>query len=207
MTTSSPAVTRASNSAKFEAASSTLTGQAGNIHVGTTDPIPQALEVELNDPDSLWDVVAEFSLSKWLKRTRNFPGGIGHRFKDAAHRRVWIIGRRIRDEYAGDARLIWRNRTAAEAAEGMDELGVGPNISRMAAGGLADTGWIKGRSDVKADVHVCRALGRTLVGGPFEPDAAVALAREVDPRNPMAARWASISDRQEILLCNRTGLF
>ena len=59
-----------------------------------------------------------------------------HRFKDAAHRRVWTIGRRIRDEYAGDARLIWRNRTAAEAADVMEELGVGPNISRMAAGVL-----------------------------------------------------------------------
>lgn len=142
------------------------------------------LEAELNDPDSLWDVVARFSLSKWLKRTRDFPGGIGHRFKEAAHRRVWVIGRRIRDEYAGDARLIWRNRTAAQVADVMESLGVGPNISRMAAGGLADTGWIKGRSDVKADVHVCCALGRILVGEPLEPDAAVARAREVYPRNP-----------------------
>jgi len=139
------------------------------------------LEVELNDPDCLWDVVAEVPLSRWLKRTRDF--GL-HRFKDAAHRRVWIIGKRIRDEYAGDVKLIWRNRTAAEAAERMDELGVGPNLSRMAAGGLADTGWIKGRSDVKADVHVCRTFGRILVGGPLEPDAAVSLAREVYPRNP-----------------------
>ena len=38
--------------------------------------------------------------------------------------------------------------------------------------------------DVKADVHVCCALGRILVGEPLEPDAAVALAREVYPRNP-----------------------
>jgi len=66
----------------------------------------------------------------------------------------------------------------------MDELGVGPNISRMAAGGLADTGWIAGRSDVKADVHVCRTLGRILSGEPFEPTVAVSVAREIYPRNP-----------------------
>lgn len=139
------------------------------------------LETELDDPDCLWDVVADFPLSKWLKRTRDF--GL-HRFKDAAHRRVWVIARRTCCEYAGDARLIWRNRTTAESAEKMEELGVGPRISRMAAGGLADTGWIKGRSDVKADVHVCRTLGRILVGHDLEPNAAVALARKLYPRNP-----------------------
>ena len=139
------------------------------------------LEGELNDPDSLWNDIADTQLSKWLKRTRIF--GL-HRFKDAAHTRVWRIARRIRDEYSGDARLIWRNRTAAEAAGKMDELGVGPNISRMAAGGLADTGWLAGRSDGKADVHVCRTLGRIVAGEPLDPSVAVSVAREIYPRNP-----------------------
>jgi endonuclease III len=139
------------------------------------------LEDELHDPDSLWEVVADTPLSSWLRRTRNF--GL-HRFQDAAHRRVWVIGRRVLDEFAGDARLIWRGKTAAEAAEVMEALGVDPNISRMAAGALADTGWIKGPSDVKADVHVCRTLGRSLVGNRLDPSSAVSMAREVYPRNP-----------------------
>jgi endonuclease III len=139
------------------------------------------IEGELGDPACLWDDIAKTPLSRWLKRTRDF--GL-HRFKDAAHRRVCFIARHICDEYGGDARLIWRNRSAAETAEKMEELGVGPNLSRMAAGGLVDTGWIRGRADVKADVYVRRTLGRVLVGEPIEPDAAVTFARELYPRNP-----------------------
>jgi hypothetical protein len=146
------------------------------------------LEIELGDPDSLWDSIAETRLPMWLKRTREFQAkgdtpGL-HRFKDMAHTRVWRIAKRIRTEFAGDARLIWRTKTAAEAAERLVELGVGPQISHMVAGALADTGWIKGPSDVKADVHVCRTLGRILLGSRLDPDDAVVMAREVYGRNP-----------------------
>lgn len=139
------------------------------------------LEVVLQDPLNLWDTVAATPLDEWLART----GAAGlHRFKKLAHARVWRIGCRIVTEYGGDARNIWAGCTTAEAAARLDRLGVGPNLSRMTAGALFDVGITKGSSDVKADVHVCRVLGRVVTGQSLPPDEAVNIARMAYPANP-----------------------
>lgn len=114
-----------------------------------------------------------------MRRTKKFNL---HRFPKA-HERLWRIGKRICEEYDGDARLIWRDRTASEVAAELEALGLGPNLSRMTAGGLMDTGWIKGRGDVKADIHVCRVIGRIFLGE-VAPDTAVQLALSIYPKNP-----------------------
>lgn len=137
-------------------------------------------QIELADPDSLWEVVASTPLPKWLTRTKKFNL---HRFPKA-HERLWRIGKRVCEEYDGDARRIWQDRDAAEVVEAFEALGLGPNLSRMATGGLMDTGWIKGRGDVKADIHVCRVIGRVFLGEAAHPGIAVELARRIYPENP-----------------------
>lgn len=140
----------------------------------------QFIENELSDPDSLWDVVAHTPLSQWMRKTKKFNL---HRFPKA-HERIWRIGKRVKEEYGGDARLVWRGRTASEVAEELEVLGMGPNLSRMTAGGLMDTGWIRGSGDVKADIHVRRVIGRTLLGEVARPDVAISAARSIYPKNP-----------------------
>ena len=64
-------------------------------------------------------------------------------------------------------------------------LGAGDRISRMVVGALRDCGRIKDTtSDVKRDVYVRRVLGRAVLGEPTDPEAAVALARQLYPADP-----------------------
>jgi len=54
----------------------------------------------------------------------------------------------------------------------------------MIVGALKDCGQISGKSDVKADVHVCRVLGRVFDGKETTPGVAIKLARELNPDDP-----------------------
>ncbi len=129
------------------------------------------VENELGDPADLWALIASTRRSKWLKMTKSF--GL-HRFPKA-HERLW---------YDGDAREIWRGNNASDVLSRLEDLGLGPRISRMATGALMDTGWIKGRCDVKADIHVCRVIGRVFIGKPALPEVAEEIARLLYSRNP-----------------------
>ena len=56
-------------------------------------------------------------------------------------------------------------------------------------GALLDCGQIKGTGDVKADVHVCRVLGRAVNGDPADAETAGKLAQELNPMDPWQLDW------------------
>lgn len=137
-------------------------------------------EKDLGDPDCLWEEITRASLSTW---NENFHVHSLHRFSKA-HERVWNIGKRVIEQYAGDARKIWTGLRSRDVVEKLVALGVGPQLSRMTVGGLRDCGWISGPSDVKADRFVKRVLGRVFTGDPMTEDGAILLARRLYPRDP-----------------------
>ena len=63
-------------------------------------------------------------------------------------------------------------------------VGAGEQISRMVVGALRDCGQLSGASDVKADVYVCRVLGRAVCGEQTTPEIALQLARRLYPSDP-----------------------
>jgi endonuclease III len=110
-----------------------------------------------------------------------------------AHERLWLIGERISDEYQGDARRVWEGEEpdAREVLDRLWALGAGNQISRMIVGALKDCGLVAGPSDVKADVYVCRVLGRALEGAEVkDAERAVVMARKLYPADPWQLDWA-----------------
>ena len=141
----------------------------------------QWLVDELGDPDDLWGAITSVPLAAWNARWREYQL---HRYPKA-HERIWTIGRRVRDDYGGDARDIWRGQLPNEVLARLDALRVGDQIAHMIAGVLRDTGQLKGTGDVKADLHVRHVLGRVLTGdGPLPPTVATAVTREQYPADP-----------------------
>lgn len=138
-------------------------------------------ESVLRDPAQLWRKIARLSERSWMARRKTYSWL--HRFP-AAHRRVWRIGTAICDDYAGDARLIWRGKSPEEVKARFLEMGLGPQLTRMAVGALIDTRHLRGTGDVKADLNVCRVLGRLLLGRPFTPTEATRATRAMNQRNP-----------------------
>jgi hypothetical protein len=107
-----------------------------------------------------------------------------HRFPNA-HHRLWKIGKRICDEYEGDARRIWESKEPRAVLERLWNIGAGDQLSRMIVGALRDSDQIGGvASDVKGDVSVCRVLGRAIIGKPTDAETAVKLARKLHPADP-----------------------
>jgi hypothetical protein len=139
------------------------------------------IEDILNDPDNVWGAITSVSASEWKSKRDEYKL---HRFP-AGHNRLWRIGRRICDEYAGDARRMWEGKDSPAVLETLWDLDAGDQISRMVVGALRDCGQIKGAtSDVKADVYVCRVLGRAVLGETTDPETAVKLARQLHPADP-----------------------
>ena len=54
----------------------------------------------------------------------------------------------------------------------------------MIVGALIDTHKINGVGNVKADIHVCRVLGRALTGEGLTPGRATEITRRMYPQNP-----------------------
>lgn len=109
-----------------------------------------------------------------------------HRFPKG-HERVWTIGKRIIQQYKGDARKIWEGQSIDATLYRLNDLGVGEQISRMVVGALIDTGQVQGKGDVKADIHVRRVLGRVFQGHEFsarDSGKVIDLTREMYPENP-----------------------
>lgn len=135
-------------------------------------------EDDLGDPHDLWDEIV--GIRGWntpsVRRRYNL-----HRFP-AAHARVQKIGEEIVDRYGGDARNIWKTRSACAIQKRLERMGVGPQLSRMTAGALHDTKQIVGAGELKADIHVRRVLGRVFNGDLVSADAALDIAKEMMPQ-------------------------
>lgn len=134
----------------------------------------------LGDPDDLWHVIVSITLDEWLSRKSEYKL---HRFTKA-HERVYTIGAKVVSRYQGDARAIWQGQSLEATLYRLNDLRVGEQISRMIAGALVDTGHLQGSGDVKADIHVCRVLGRLVKGNAFTPDEVVEITRTLHPTNP-----------------------
>lgn len=119
-------------------------------------------EDDLGDPADLWDVITSIPESEWESDACWHKLSL-HRFR-AGHNRVWRIGRRIVEDYQGDARKIWSGEPANVVVKRLERIGVGPQLSRMTLGGLIDTGQIGGCGDMKADLHTTRVIGRVFEG-------------------------------------------
>jgi hypothetical protein len=133
------------------------------------------------DRSDLFDAISAFSESEWEKKRPRLKWL--HPLR-AAHRRVWRIARIVVDTYRGDVRNIWRGQKADTVKCRFLEIGLGEQISRMAVGALRDTGHVAGWADLKADLHVCRVLGRLLSGKALTPGEATEAARRISPQNP-----------------------
>lgn len=137
----------------------------------------------LRDPDRLWHEITSVTLSEWMSKRKEYSL---HRFPKG-HERVWTIGRRIVQQYDGDARKIWDNQSIDATLDRLNDLVVGEQISQMVVGALIDTGQLKGKGDVKVDVHVRRVLGRAVFGHEFplqDTGRVIDLTREMHPNNP-----------------------
>ena len=137
------------------------------------------------DPEDIWAVICTHSREEWADKFKELHL---HRFP-AAHSRLWKIGKEICARYEGDARKIWQGRDAIEAREKLWILGAGEQISKMIVGALRDIRHIEGTGDVKADVHVCRVLGRIYYGNPVEPNLATEIARRIHASDPWQLDW------------------
>lgn len=140
------------------------------------------VEEEMCDPADLWRAIVKRhkSESDWLRAKAKY--GL-HRW-DKAHARVYRIGRQVINRYDSDARVIWKSATREEILFRLSELRMGQQISQMVVGALQDTGQIEKSADLKADVHVCRVLGRIVTGATLTPEGATQLARTLKPDAP-----------------------
>ena len=137
----------------------------------------------LNDPEDLWGGITAGSLEDWKAKWKEYSI---HRFPKA-HERVFTIGMRVVTQCGGDARNIWDKQTIETVLYRLGDLRVGEQISRMIAGALFDADILQGKSDVKADIHVRRVLGRLVLGEEIsvaQSQQAIDLARRMHAENP-----------------------
>src|SRR5438093_13009704 len=84
----------------------------------------------LKDPEKLWYEITKLTLSDWMAKLKEYSL---HRFPKGQER-VWNIGKRLAQEYDGDARRIWQNQSIDAIMYRLNDLGVGEQISRMVVG-------------------------------------------------------------------------
>lgn len=130
----------------------------------------------------LWKMIAETPREEWDSEENFRKWGL-HRWH-RVHNRIWPIADCISRYFEGDARKIWQDARLFDVLCRLYYIGAGEQISRMIVGALKDCGQISGESDVKADLHVCRVLGRVFGGKEATPSAAIKLARDLKPDDP-----------------------
>lgn len=139
----------------------------------------------LGNPNDIWRAITSVSETEWKSRYAEYKL---HRFP-AGHQRLWRIGAVILDKYDGDAARIWQGKELSPVLVDLLALGAGEQISRMIVGALRDCRQIRGSNDLKADMHVCRVLGRAFQGEPANPAVATELARQLDATDPWQLDW------------------
>ena len=130
-------------------------------------------DIVLGDPDDLWSAIdgmgldalkAAFRgehLGKACRRCaeghdivrRPTPSGAPDRHKTlhmwpnktAGH--VWKMAHVIMDRYGGDPRKLWEGRETGEILSRLTDATFGPELSRMVAGALSDTGQAEGKAE------------------------------------------------------------
>ena len=148
----------------------------------------------MQNADKVWKIAERYSAKHscgLFNRISNVPE---HEWKSARYKRkaglhwltythnnVWDVASGVVNEYGGDARQIWRDRTAAEVVDRLKQLGIGIQRARMVAGALRDTGQIMGRGHLKSDSNTRRVLGRVFIGSEVSAKEAVEIADAMIP--------------------------
>lgn len=162
-------------------------------------------ETIMRDPHDLWNVIRKMGLQRLKdefggvcrpkecnrcaaghqlikpKDSNSTRHGTLHRFKNQAAEKVWKTTHAVLERHGGDARKIWKGRQPADVLDRLAAVGLGPNMSNMVVGALLDTEQINGESKLKADLNVCRVLGRVFAGEKVTPDEAHRIAETVEP--------------------------
>ena len=89
----------------------------------------------------------------------------------------------ILNRYGGDPRKIWEGQETSEILQRLTDATFGPELSRMVAGALRDTGQVKGKGRRKADLNVTRVIGRVFTGSKATPDETHAITDIMEPGN------------------------
>jgi hypothetical protein len=134
--------------------------------------------------EELWKTIAAHTKTEWEDKFSEYK----LHWRRSPHDRLWQIASNICFFYGGDATKIWGGGKLFDTLCRLYYLGAGEQISRMIVGALKDCGYFPEKSDVKADVRVCRVLGR-LIGAELTPWEAINLAREMYPQDPWRLDW------------------
>jgi len=134
----------------------------------------------LGDPDDIWATITSETEQEWMSRFNEFHL---HRYP-AAHKRLWRISKEICSYFEGNASRIWQDSSAFDVLCRLYYIGTGEQLSRMIVGALRDVGQIQGKGDVKADVHVCRVIGRVFFGKQTTPETTTKLTRQLNSSDP-----------------------
>jgi hypothetical protein len=135
--------------------------------------------------DDLWRKIYETPEEEW-RSDFAFRRHKLHRERPP-HNRLWPIAEAITYWFDGDARLIWKDKDAFSTLARLHWIGAGEQISRMIVGALKDCGYVKGKGDPKADVRICRVIGRSILGEAIpisRPFSAIRISREIHPDDP-----------------------
>jgi len=135
--------------------------------------------------DDLWHRIYETPEEEWRSEAALTQHKL-HRER-RPHNRLWPIAGEIAYWFDGDARRIWSDGDAFNTLSRLYWIGDGEQISRMIVGALKDCDYVRGKGDPKADVRVCRVIGRCVLGeaiAPANPFPAIRVCREIHPSDP-----------------------
>lgn len=135
--------------------------------------------------DEVWRKIYETPKDQW-NSDAVFKKHNLHRER-RPHNRLWPIAAAITYWFDGDPRLIWGDGSAFNTLCRLYWIGAGEQISRMIVGALKDCKIVSGKGDPKADVRVCRVIGRCILGEAIDPVnafAAIRICREICPSDP-----------------------
>lgn len=142
-----------------------------------TRKVREFAEGELGDPDDLWGAIVAIPQEIWDART----GPASLHSTGVRHRKIRVMATRMREQYDGDARTLWADKSPERTLDRLEKLGLGRWTSMMTVGALYDEDELPRALDVKADVHVRRVFGRAVSGSEYAPDEVVAATERMLP--------------------------
>ncbi len=144
-------------------------------------------EIELGDPEELWETIVRIPESTWAGRS----GDRKLHCTSNRHLKIRVMAGTLVSEYDGDATQLWADRLPLQTLARLNDLGLGPQLSRMTVGALIDEEQIDGTGDVKPDIHLRRVLGRALEGRVFSEDEVLIVTRAMRPADCWSLDWPS----------------
>ena len=140
----------------------------------------------LRNPANIWEEILSMPESKWKRAWQKHKF---HRFVNGMSKCIRDNAQKMVSEYQSDARNIWQLQSKRQIEERLEEFsGIGPALRDMILGALQDTKQINTKEplNIKADVNVCRVLGRVFQGNFCKSDEAIHLTKKMHPKNPWA---------------------